>query len=156
MLYGFDKNVEQQQKKVNSYTIHSDEVIHKTKDKNEHEKTKLQLRQEKYLANQWYGASLNLGQSSSLVTNNLLLMYRDADIMDNFPEIGAALDLYSEEASVTGSKGQILNISSKLSTGKSANFSIFIGVIELSILDSSNVYVAYIDSPLHLCKNVGV
>jgi len=113
LLYGFDKNVEQQQKKVNSYTIHSDEVIHKTKDKNEHEKTKLQLRQEKYLANQWYGASLNLGQSSSLVTNNLLLMYRDADIMDNFPEIGAALDLYSEEASVTGSKGQILNISSK-------------------------------------------
>lgn len=113
LLYGFDKNVQQQQKRVRSYTINNDETLLKTKDKNEYEKTKLQLKQEKYLANQWYGASLNLGQAASLVTNNLLLMYRDADIMDGFPEIGAALDTYMEESCTTNSKGQILNISSK-------------------------------------------
>jgi hypothetical protein len=94
---GFDKNVEAQQKSIHSYTI-NDAPVFKTKDKNEYEKEKAQLRQEKYLANQWVSAGLNLSQTTSLVSNNLKLMYRDVDIMDNYPEIGAALDIFSEES----------------------------------------------------------
>lgn len=96
-LYGFDKDVEKQQKKVHSYTINNNDVILKTKDKDEFEKTKAQIRQEKYLANQWVSAGLNLNQTTALVSNNLKLMYRDSDVMDGYPEIGAALDLYAEE-----------------------------------------------------------
>ena len=37
-------------------------------------------------------------------------MYRDADLMDAFPEIGAALDTYAEEACLHGStKIKLLN-----------------------------------------------
>ena len=98
ILYGFDKNVEKQQKKINSYTINSNDPIFKTKDQAEFERTKTQIKQQKYLANQWVGAGLNLSQTTALVTNNLKLMFRDSDIMDSYPEIGAALDLYSEES----------------------------------------------------------
>lgn len=112
LIYGFDKNVEKQQKKIHSYTINNSDVIYKAKDPAELEYEKTKLRQEKYLANQWVSAGLNLSQTTALVTNNLKLMYRDADVMDNYPEIGAALDLYSEECCVTNMKGQILNITS--------------------------------------------
>src|ERR1017187_3289161 len=112
LLYGFDKNVEKQQKKVHSYTINNNDTIFKSKDQGEFEKTKTQIKQEKYLANQWVSAGLNLSQTTALVTNNLKLMYRDCDIMDGWPEIGAACDLYAEESNTTNMKGQILNITS--------------------------------------------
>src|ERR1035437_6109432 len=97
LLYGFDKNVEKQQKKVHSYTINNNDTIFKSKDQGEFEKTKTQIKQEKYLANQWVSAGLNLSQTTALVTNNLKLMYRDCDIMSGWPEIGAAIELYAEE-----------------------------------------------------------
>jgi hypothetical protein len=65
LVFGFDKNVEKQQKKVNSYTINSNDVIIKTKDKAEFEKTKAQIKQEKYLASQWFSAGLNLSQTKT-------------------------------------------------------------------------------------------
>jgi len=133
LIYGFDKNVEKQQKKVHSYTINNSDVILKTKDKAEFEKTKTQLRQEKYLANQWVGAGLNLSQTTALVTNNLRLMYRDCDIMDGYPEIGAALDLYAEESTVTNNKGQILNITSKSDRIKKILEDLFVNRLDIHI-----------------------
>ena len=113
MLYGFDKNIEQNQKKIRSYTVNPGQELFRTKDAAEYEKTKEQLKQEKYLAQQWYSSGVNLARSTSMVLNNLKLMFRDADIMDGYPEIGAALDIYAEEACTLNSKGQIINISSK-------------------------------------------
>lgn len=133
LIYGFDKNVEKQQKKVHSYTINNSDVILKTKDKAEFEKTKTQLRQEKYLANQWVGAGLNLSQTTALVTNNLRLMYRDCDIMDGYPEIGAALDLYAEESTVTNNRGQILNITSKSDRIKKILEDLFVNRLDIHI-----------------------
>ncbi len=133
LLYGFDKNVEKQHKKINSYTISNSDVIFKTKDKGEFEKTKQQVRQEKYLANQWVSAGLNLSQTTSLVTNNLKLMYRDCDIMDGYPEIGAALDLYAEESCVTNMKGQILNITSKSDRIKKVLDDLFVNRLDIHI-----------------------
>ena len=46
-------------------------------------------------------------------TPQVRIMYRDADLMDCWPEIGSALDIYSEEATVLNKKNKMLNISSK-------------------------------------------
>lgn len=133
LLYGFDKNIENQQKMIRSYTIDNDKPIFRTKDKDEYEKTKEQLRQEKFLASQWIGAGINLGQSNALVSNNLKLMYRDCDIMDGYPEIGAALDLYAEESVTTNMKGQILNITSNSDRVKKILDDLFVNRLDIHI-----------------------
>ena len=112
LFTGFDKNVEAQHKKVNSYNFPSSEVLYTAKDPAEFELAKRELSQQKLLANQWVKSGYNLSQQTAMVTSNLKLMYRDADLMDNYPTIGAALDLIMEESTTTGSKGQILNITS--------------------------------------------
>ena len=98
LIYGFDKNVETQAKKVNSYILPTNnDIIFKTDNPAELEMTKNQMKQQKFLAQQWYKSGQNLSQQTSLVTNNLKLMYRDCDLMDGYPLIGAALDLFMEE-----------------------------------------------------------
>lgn len=133
LLYGFDKNIETQQKNVHSYVINNDDVLFKTKDKQEFERTKQELRQKKYLSNQWVGAGINLSQSNSLVTTNLKLMYRDADVMSNWPEIGAALELVSEESCVTNMRGQILNITSKSDRIKKVLDDLFVNRLDIHV-----------------------
>ena len=133
LLYGFDKNVEKQQKKVHSYTINNNDTIFKSKDQGEFEKTKTQIKQEKYLANQWVSAGLNLSQTTALVTNNLKLMYRDCDIMSGWPEIGAALDIFSEESCTTNMKGQILNITSNSDRIKKVLDDLFVNRLDIHI-----------------------
>lgn len=133
LIYGFDKNIEKQAKTVNSYTINNDEVLFKTKDKAEFEKTSMQMKQEKYLASQWHKAGFNLSQSTSLVTNNLKLMYRDADVMDSFPEIGAALDLIMEETNCMNSRGQLLNITSTSPRVKKALEDLFVNRLDIHV-----------------------
>ena len=110
---GFDKNVEQEIKKVKNYNFSNPQPLYQTDNKRDFEMTKQQMSQEKYLANQWVRTGYNLSQQTSMVTSNLKLMYRDADLMDGYPMIGAALDLIAEESCVTNTKGQILNIHSK-------------------------------------------
>lgn len=133
LFYGFNKDIETQQKNIHSYTVNNDKTIFKTKDPAELERTKNKLRQEKYLANQWVGAGLNLSQTTALVSNNLKLMYRDSDVMDGFPEIGAALDLYMEETCVTNMKGQILNITSKSDRIKKILDDLFVNRLDIHI-----------------------
>ena len=95
-LYG-NKNIEQETK-INKYTLNSDDVIFKTKDPQEFETKKRQIAQSNYLANQWYGSNKNMTKSTGMVSNNVKLMYRDCDLMDGFPEIGTALDIFAEES----------------------------------------------------------
>ena len=40
-------------------------------------------------------------------------MYRDADLMDAFPEIGAAMDIVSEESCYINDSGSMVNITSR-------------------------------------------
>ena len=98
LFTGFDKNIETQHKKVNSYNFPSNEVLYTAKDPAEFEIAKRELSQQKLLANQWVKSGYNLSQQTAMVTSNLKLMYRDADLMDNYPTIGAALDLIMEES----------------------------------------------------------
>lgn len=133
LFYGFDKNIQNQQKKIHSYTINNDKPILKTTDKDEFERTKEQLKQQKYLSSQWVKAGANLSQTTALVSNNLKLMYRDSDLMDGYPEIGAALDLYSEETCTNNVKGQLLNITSSSERVKKILDDLFVNRLDIHV-----------------------
>lgn len=99
---------------VNSYDMsNANKVIYKATDKEDYEKTKLELQQNAYLAQRWQKANVDLSVQAFNGLNNVKLMYRDAELMDSFPEIGAALDIVAEEACYAGSKGSIINVYSK-------------------------------------------
>lgn len=130
-LYG-NKNIEQETK-INKYTLNSDDVIFKTKDPQEFDLKKRQIAQSNYLANQWYGSNKNMTKSTGMVSNNVKLMYRDCDLMDGFPEIGTALDIFAEESCTTSMKGHILNISSTSQRIKTILEDLFINRLDAHI-----------------------
>ena len=75
----------------NTYNISNDDkVIYRSTNKQDYEKTKLELQQNKYLQNRWVKANVDLSVTAFAGLSNIKLMYRDADLMDSFPEIGAA------------------------------------------------------------------
>ena len=101
---------------VNSYDISSfnDKVIYRTHDKADYEQKKLELQQDAYLKNRWIRANTNLSLSAYNGLGRVQLMYRDADFMDSSPEIGAALDIVSEECVIPSQEdGSIVNVYSK-------------------------------------------
>lgn len=95
---------------INQYSISNDDVIYRTNSKSDAEIKKLELRQNRLLAHQWYKANLNLAQDAAQGLSGVKLMYRDADLMDMFPEIGAALDIVTEEACCLSDEGKIINV----------------------------------------------
>ena len=60
-------------------------------------------------------------------------MYRDADLMDAFPEIGAALDIVSEESTITNDKGMIVNVYSKSDRIKSILEDLFVNRLNIQL-----------------------
>lgn len=100
-------------KRVNSYGFNGSEPIFTTRDKAEYERKKLELRQQRLLAKQWKKANYDISNNSLVGLSETKIMYRDADLMDAFPEIGAALDVVSEEVCQTGKDGSLVNVSSK-------------------------------------------
>lgn len=100
---------------VNTYDMRGkgDNVIYKTDNKDEYLSKKLELQQNKYLRDRWVKANVNLSVTAYAGLNNIKLMYRDADLMDAFPEIGAALDIYAEESCISNDKGEVINVYSK-------------------------------------------
>ncbi len=85
---------------VNTYDMSGmgKDVVYRTSDKEDYLSKKLELQQNKYLKDRWIKANVNLSVTAYAGLNNVKLMYRDADLMDAFPEIGAALDIISEES----------------------------------------------------------
>lgn len=122
---------------VNSYdmsnTSYGKDVVYKAKDKEDYVKTKLELQQNAYLNSRWQKANVDLSVQAFSGLNNIKLMYRDADLMDSFPEIGAALDIVSEEAAITNSKGQIINVYSKSERIKNVLEELFTNRLDIQI-----------------------
>lgn len=101
-----------QNQHINSYDMSNadGDIIYKTTDKADYETKKLELQQNSYLRDRWVKANVDLSVTAYAGLNNVKLMYRDADLMDSFPEIGAALDIVSEESCLNGdTKIQLLN-----------------------------------------------
>lgn len=119
---------------VNSYDMRgANQVLYKTTDKEDYDRAKLELQQNKYLKDRWVKANVDLSVSAFAGLNNVKLMYRDADLMDSFPEIGAALDLVSEEASITSDRGNIVNVFSKSERIKAILEDLFVNRLNLQI-----------------------
>lgn len=118
---------------VNNYDMSGDNVIYKTSDKESYDKVKLELQQNKYLENRWVKANVDLGVSAYAGLNNVKLMYRDADLMDSFPEVGAALDIVSEESCLPSDTGNIVNVYSKSDRIKSILEDLFTNRLNLQL-----------------------
>lgn len=87
-------------------------VLYTTRDKDDYERKLKQYKQQKLLSYQWVKAGADNAMESLAGYSAVKLMYRDADLMDGMPEIGAALDIAAEESCSLTSSGTMLSISS--------------------------------------------
>jgi len=105
--------VDYTRKNITTYNINNPNVLFATKDKNEYETKKLELRQNKLLKWRWKKAGAQISNQQYMNLSDVKMMYRDADLMDGFPELGACLDIVSEETCFTPTNGFMVNVNSK-------------------------------------------
>jgi len=99
---------------VHSYAgLGNNDVIYSTRSKEDYTQKLAQLRQERLLAKQWKRAQYETQNNALANMTEVQMMYREADMMDLFPEIGAALDIYMEEATYAKPDGMMINVTSK-------------------------------------------
>lgn len=100
---------------TNDYDIISpkSDVIATANSQEEYQKKLLQAKQQALLGKQWIKANYDIANQSLAGLNDVKLMYRDADLMDAFPEIGAAMDIVSEESCYINDSGSMVNITSR-------------------------------------------
>ena len=121
---------------INSYDMsqsNGDNVIYRTTDREDYIQKKLELQQDKYLKDRWVKANVNLSVTAYQGLNNIKLMYRDADLMDAFPEIGAALDIAAEEACISNANGNVVNVYSKSERIKSILEDLFVNRLNIQL-----------------------
>jgi len=124
------------QRHVNSYdisTAEGEKILYKTTDKQDYEKQKLELQQNSWLNDRWVKANVDLSVQAFAGLNNVKLMYRDADLMDSFPEIGAALDIVSEESCINNDKGQVINVTSKSDRIRAILEDLFVNRLDIQV-----------------------
>ena len=88
-------------------------VLYSTNNKADYEAKLAELRQQKLLSYQWLKVGADNAMESLAGYTAVKLMLRDADLMETMPEIGAALDIYAEEACNIASDGKMLKVYSK-------------------------------------------
>lgn len=108
-------------------------VVYSTNNQAEYNAELQKLKQQKLLSYQWQKAGADNAMESLAGYTAVKLMLRDADLMETMPEIGAALDIYSEEATVCTSKGKMLNIYSKSDRIKSVLEDLFYNRLQINV-----------------------
>lgn len=111
----------QKTKTVNMYDMTSDKntVLYKTDNEEDYQRKLAELRQQKYLNNVWRTTNTNLSNTELNGMSAIKMLYRDVELMDNYPEIGAALDVYANESTCLSSKGDVVNVYSNSNRIKS-------------------------------------
>lgn len=107
------------------------DVIDTAKSKAEYDKKLLQAKQQKLLGKQWVKANLDVGTQAIAGLNDLRLSYRDADLMNAFPEISAALDITMEEVCCLSQTGSLVNVTSKSERVKNVLQDLFINRLSI-------------------------
>lgn len=117
-----------------SYNIApSSKVLYSTNSKEDRD-AKLKLaKQQQLLSHMWAKTGVETSMEQLPGATQVRVMYRDADLMAAWPEIGAALDIISEEASTINAKGKMLNIYSKSERIKSVLEDLFINRLEINV-----------------------
>lgn len=122
--------------KNNNYVItpQGNDVLYRFDNKEDRDKKLMQLKQQKLLSYQWAKINKDVSTLESVGSNQVMMMYRDADIMDTWPEIGSALDTYAEEsATISGKDGKVLNIRSSSKRVVSVLEDLFVNRLDIHI-----------------------
>ena len=90
-----------------------DKVIASFTNKEDRDKKLAQLKQQRFLSYQWNKIGYDTQMKNMANATQVSVMYRDADLMDQWPEINAGLHILSEEATTINAKGKMLNVYSK-------------------------------------------
>lgn len=121
-------------KDSNVYQIKHNNVIDTAQSPEEYQMKKLQAKQQTLIAKQWKKATYDINNQTLSGLNEIKLMYRDSELMDGFPEIGTALDIFSEEACVTSEQGFMVNVNSKSDRIKSILNDLFVNRLSINII----------------------
>ena len=112
-VFGAPQTVDQ--KTVSTYNINADNkaILATYQNKEERDGELLGMKQQRLLSYQWAKSGYDTAMEQMQGATQIKIMYRDADLMDAWPEIGAALDVMAEESTVINKDGKMLNIYSR-------------------------------------------
>lgn len=124
------------EKSVSVYNIPMDTstVLYTSNSKEERDQQLTLMKQQKLQSYKWAKGGYDTAMEQMMGANHVKMMYRDADLMDAWPEIGAALDALAEESCVVNSEGTMLNIYSKSERIKSVLKDLFVNRLDIHIM----------------------
>ena len=114
----------------NKYNLTDNDLI-VTKSRQDFEKEKLQLQQQKYLNSQWAKVDNELYQKSVFYETSRVASYMDYEAMEFTPEIAVALDIMSEESCTLNEQGKIMSVYSDSSRVKKVLEDLFFNVLDI-------------------------
>ena len=124
--------------KTVNYTLPStsgNEVLYTFNNKADYEKKMTLLKQQKLLSYQWLKSGYDTSIQQAAGSNTIKQAYIEHDRMDLWPEIGAALDIYAEEACVQNPKTcQVINVHSKSDRIKSVLDDLFVNRLDVNVM----------------------
>ena len=109
------------------------EVLYTFDNKEERDQKLLQLKQQKLLSYQWKKVGYDSSMEALVGATQVRVMYRDADLMDQWPEIHSALDILSEESTVL-KKGKMLNVYSSSKRIKAILEDLFVNRLDINMM----------------------
>ena len=102
-----------------------------TKSREDFERQKLQLQQQKYLDSQWQKIENDMYQKATYYETTRLSSYMDYEVMEFTPEIAVALETMAEESCTLNEQGQIMSIYSDSSRIKKVLEDLFFNVLDI-------------------------
>lgn len=113
--------------------IPQSEVLYAFDNKEARDQKLLQLKQQKLLSYQWRKNGYESSMAALAGSTQVRVMYRDVDLMDQWPEIHSGLDILSEEAT-TLKKGKMLNVYSKSERIKAVLEDLFVNRLDIMMM----------------------
>ena len=112
------------------YSLGSEDLI-VTNSREDYQKQKLELQQQRYLDSQWTKLDNEMYQKATYYETTRLASYMDYEAMEFTPEIAVALDTMSEESCTLNEQGQIMSIYSDSSRIKKVLEDLFFNVLDI-------------------------
>lgn len=91
----------------------SSKVVYRTTNQKDYNTKKLEKQQTNWFKGQWKKVKTHITNKALIYETQRYPSYLDYDLMEQYPIIGAALDVLMEESTTTNAKGKILNIYSE-------------------------------------------
>ena len=113
-----------------NYSLGNEDLI-VTNSREDYQKQKLQLQQQRYLDSQWTKLDNEMYQKATYYETTRLASYMDYEAMEFTPEIAVALDTMSEESCTLNEQGQIMSIYSDSSRIKKVLEDLFFNVLDI-------------------------